>query len=178
MCFSFVLLHLNVCVSAGGRSGVHVEFSSISFYFRSYGDLSDEEMDRVCQFLHNRVQNQEKTQLYQLTACFKAFKRCVQIVVQFSKSCFKIRESFLLLSQQRRQSPASWRLFTLPCVLRCSVAFRNAVSCVDDLDESRSLQLKSLLSEYFDKRRDRSLALAPVDVEELDKYKVKYEHSD
>lgn len=52
------------------------------------------------------------------------------------------------------------------------------MSCGDDLDESRSLQLKSLLSEYFDKRRDRSLALAPVDVEELDKYKVKHAHSD
>ncbi|XP_044028662.1 ATP-dependent DNA helicase Q4 isoform X2 [Siniperca chuatsi] len=111
----------------GGRSGVHVEFSSISFYFRSYGDLSDEEMDRVCQFLHNRVQNQERTQLYQLTACFKAFK---------------------------------------------SVAFNNVSSCVDYLDESRSLQLKSLLSEYFDKRRDRGHTLTPVDIEELDKYKL------
>ncbi|MEQ2211552.1 hypothetical protein XENOCAPTIV_006478 [Xenoophorus captivus] len=59
----------------GGRSGILVEFSSPSFYFRSYGDLSDEEMDRVCQFLYNRVQDQERTQLYQLTACFKAFKR-------------------------------------------------------------------------------------------------------
>ncbi|XP_073338845.1 ATP-dependent DNA helicase Q4 isoform X2 [Pagrus major] len=113
--------------SAGGRSGIHVEFSSISFYFRSYGDLSDVEMDRVCQFLHNRVQNQERTQLYQLTACFKAFK---------------------------------------------SVAFLHVSSCVDDLDESRSLHLKSLLSEYFDKRRDRSHTLAPVDVEELEKYNL------
>ncbi|KAM9340011.1 ATP-dependent DNA helicase Q4 [Symphorus nematophorus] len=112
---------------AGGRSGVHVEFSSLSFYFRSYGDLSDEEMDRVCQFLHNRVQNQERTQLYQLTACLKAFK---------------------------------------------SVAYRSVSSCIDELDESRSLQLKSLLSEYFDKRRDRNHTVAPVDMEELDKYKL------
>ncbi|XP_078124064.1 ATP-dependent DNA helicase Q4 [Sander vitreus] len=113
--------------SVGGRSGVHIEFSSLSFYFRSFGDLSDEEMDRVCQFLHNRVQNQERTQLYQLTACFKAFK---------------------------------------------SVAFQSASSCLEDLDESRSLKLKDLLSEYFDKRRDRSHMLAPVDIEELDKYKL------
>ncbi|XP_054461672.1 ATP-dependent DNA helicase Q4 [Anoplopoma fimbria] len=113
--------------SVGGSSGVHVELSSLSFYFRSFGDLSDEEMDRVCQFLHNRVQNQERTQLYQLTACFKAFK---------------------------------------------SVAFQSAQSCLEDLDESRSLQLKVLLSEYFDKRRDRGLMLAPVDIEELDKYKL------
>ena len=47
-------------------------------------------------------------------------------------------------------------------------------SCVDDLDESRSLRLKSLLSEYFDKRRDRSQTLAPLDVEELNKYNVKH----
>uniref|UniRef100_A0A3Q1IGJ1 DNA 3'-5' helicase n=1 Tax=Anabas testudineus TaxID=64144 RepID=A0A3Q1IGJ1_ANATE len=111
----------------GGRSGILVEFSSPSFYFRSYGDLSDEEMDRVCQFLHNRVQDQEKTQLYQLTTCFKAFK---------------------------------------------SVAFQSVLSCVDNLDESRSLQLKNLLSEYFDKRRDKDHTLKPVDIEELDKYKL------
>ena len=59
----------------GGRSGIMVEFSSISFYFRSYGDLDDEEMDRVCEFLHGRVLAQERTQLYQLSACFKAFQR-------------------------------------------------------------------------------------------------------
>uniref|UniRef100_A0A3B5PVH0 DNA 3'-5' helicase n=1 Tax=Xiphophorus maculatus TaxID=8083 RepID=A0A3B5PVH0_XIPMA len=111
----------------GGRSGVLVEFSSPSFYFRSYGDLSDEEMDKVCQFLYNRVQDQEKTQLYQLTACFKAFK---------------------------------------------SVAFQTVTSCLDDLDENRSLQLKNLLSEYFDKRRDRDHSLRPEDLEELDKYKL------
>ncbi|KAM9386011.1 ATP-dependent DNA helicase Q4 [Pholidichthys leucotaenia] len=112
---------------AGGRSGVLVEFSSLSFHFRSYGDLDDDEMDRVCQFLHSRVQEQERTQLYQLTACFKAFK---------------------------------------------SVAYQSVLSCVDDLDESRSLQLKNLLSEYFDKMRDRDHTLTPVDLEELDKYKL------
>ncbi|XP_030596861.1 ATP-dependent DNA helicase Q4 isoform X2 [Archocentrus centrarchus] len=112
---------------AGGRSGVLVEFSCPSFYFRSYGDLSDEEMDRVCQFLHKRVQDQERTQLYQLTTCFKAFK---------------------------------------------SVAYRSVFSCVDDLDESRSLQLKSLLSEYFDKRRDGDHTLTSLDPEDLDKYKL------
>ncbi|XP_026155318.1 ATP-dependent DNA helicase Q4 isoform X2 [Mastacembelus armatus] len=111
----------------GGRSGVLVEFSSPSFYFRSYGDLTADEMDRVCWFLHSRVQDQERTQLYQLTACFKAFK---------------------------------------------SVAFQSVLSCIDDLDESRSLQLKDLLSEYFDKRRDRDHTLKPVDIEELDKYKL------
>ncbi|KAG9355410.1 hypothetical protein JZ751_000248 [Albula glossodonta] len=58
-----------------GKSGVLVEFSSLSFYFRSYGDLTADEMDKVCEFLHRRVQAQERTQLYQLKACFKAFCR-------------------------------------------------------------------------------------------------------
>uniref|UniRef100_A0A672Z955 DNA 3'-5' helicase n=1 Tax=Sphaeramia orbicularis TaxID=375764 RepID=A0A672Z955_9TELE len=111
----------------GGCSGVLVEFSDPSFYFRSYGDLSDDEMDRVCQFLHNRVQEQEKTQLFQLTACFKAFK---------------------------------------------SVAYQRVSSCVDDLEESRSLELKNLLLEYFEKRRDQNHTFTPVDIEELDKYKL------
>ncbi|KAK5911139.1 hypothetical protein CgunFtcFv8_005341 [Champsocephalus gunnari] len=57
------------------------------------------------------------------------------------------------------------------CALCCSVAFPSASSCVDDLDESRSLRLKDLLSDYFDKRRDLSQMLAPVYIEELDKYK-------
>lgn len=46
-------------------------------------------------------------------------------------------------------------------------------SCGDDLDDGRSLQLKSLLSEYFDKRRERAGVPAPEDCEGLDKYKVK-----
>ncbi|KAJ0055103.1 hypothetical protein NL108_009036, partial [Boleophthalmus pectinirostris] len=118
-----------ICVfyGVGGRSGVMVEFSAPSFYFRSYGDLSNEEMDQVCHFLHNRVQSQEATQLYQLTSCFKAFK---------------------------------------------SVAYQRVTSCVDDLDESRSLQLKSLLFEYFEKRRDQHHTLAPMEIEELDRFKL------
>lgn len=69
-------------------------------------------------------------------------------------------------------------LFTLTVcnsifVLFRSVAFQSALSCVDNLDESRSTQLKNFLSDYFDKRRDKAHALKPVDIEELDKYKVR-----
>ncbi|XP_077404749.1 ATP-dependent DNA helicase Q4 [Vanacampus margaritifer] len=114
--------------TAGGRSGVLVEFASLSFYFRSYGDLSDEELDKVCRFLHKRVQDRERSQLYQLSACFKAFK---------------------------------------------SVAFKSVLSCVDDLDAGRSLRLKDLLSDYFDKRRERDFALEPLEPEDsLDQYKL------
>ncbi|KAG7458240.1 hypothetical protein MATL_G00236080 [Megalops atlanticus] len=96
-----------------GKSGVLVEFSSLSFYFRSYGDLTADEMDRVCDFLHRRVQAQEKTQLYQLKACFRAFR---------------------------------------------SVAYRNCSFCTDEMDEERSLKLKELLRDYFDKKKELDLS--------------------
>lgn len=96
-----------------GRSGILVEFSALSFYFRSFGDLTADELDQVCEFLHGRVQAQERTQLYQLKTCFKAFR---------------------------------------------SVAYRNCSFCMDELDEERSLKLKELLSDYFDKRRDLDMS--------------------
>ncbi|XP_053349184.1 ATP-dependent DNA helicase Q4 [Clarias gariepinus] len=96
-----------------GRTGIHVEFSALSFYFRSYGDLTAEELDEVCAFLHGRVQMQERTQLYQLKASFKAFR---------------------------------------------SVAYRNCSFCMDELDEARSLKLKELLADYFEKRRDLDIS--------------------
>ncbi|XP_030203945.1 ATP-dependent DNA helicase Q4 isoform X2 [Gadus morhua] len=112
---------------SGGRSGIVVEFSSISFYFRSYGDLDDEEMDRVCEFLHRRVLSQEKTKLYQLSACFKAFQ---------------------------------------------SVGYCNVSACVDALEAGRSLRLKALLSEYFDKKLDRARLQELQDDEELHPLKL------
>ncbi|MCJ8746110.1 hypothetical protein PDJAM_G00138050 [Pangasius djambal] len=96
-----------------GRSGIHVEFSTLSFYFRSYGDLTAEELDEMCAFLYGRVQTQERTQLYQLKASFKAFR---------------------------------------------SVAYRNCSFCMDELDEARSLRLKELLADYFEKRRDLDMS--------------------
>uniref|UniRef100_A0A8C9VIJ7 DNA 3'-5' helicase n=1 Tax=Scleropages formosus TaxID=113540 RepID=A0A8C9VIJ7_SCLFO len=96
-----------------GRSGVLVEFSNLSLYFRSYGDLTADEMDDVCEFLHQRVIAQEKTQLCQLKACFKAFR---------------------------------------------SVAYQNCSFCTDERDEDRSLKLKALLKDYFDKKMDFDLS--------------------
>ncbi|RVE67270.1 hypothetical protein OJAV_G00115630 [Oryzias javanicus] len=104
---------------AGGRSGVLVEFSAASFHFRSYGDLSPEEMDGLCRFLHGRVQEQERTRLRQLTACFQAFR---------------------------------------------SVAFQS----VHLLDGSRSQQLKALLSEYFDRKKERGGAIQQEQLQEPD----------
>nr|XP_056710119.1 ATP-dependent DNA helicase Q4 [Euleptes europaea] len=57
-----------------GKSGVLVEFSALSFHLRSYGDLTDRELDSVCTFLHRRVVGREKTALRQLQLCFRAFQ--------------------------------------------------------------------------------------------------------
>lgn len=56
-------------------SGVLVEFAELAFHLRAYGDLSEEELDSLCQFLHRRVVAREKAALGQLRACFRAFKR-------------------------------------------------------------------------------------------------------
>ncbi|XP_054023504.1 ATP-dependent DNA helicase Q4 [Dryobates pubescens] len=60
--------------SKNGKSGVLVEFDDLSFHFRAYGDLSTDELDSVCEFLHQRVVAREKTALGQLRACFRAFR--------------------------------------------------------------------------------------------------------
>ncbi|KAM4686328.1 ATP-dependent DNA helicase Q4 [Amazona ochrocephala] len=59
---------------SNGKSGVLVEFGDLSFHLRAYGDLSAEELDSVCDFLHQRVVAREKVALGQLRACFQAFQ--------------------------------------------------------------------------------------------------------
>ncbi|XP_043924010.1 ATP-dependent DNA helicase Q4 [Protopterus annectens] len=68
------LSHTQQGFKGTGKSGVLVEFSNLSFYFRSYRDLTLEELDSVCEYLHQRVMKQEKTGLFQLQACFRAFR--------------------------------------------------------------------------------------------------------
>ncbi|XP_074683290.1 ATP-dependent DNA helicase Q4 isoform X1 [Strix aluco] len=58
-----------------GKTGVLVEFGDLSFHLRAYGDLTDGELDSVCDFLHRRVVAREKAALGQLRACFQAFQR-------------------------------------------------------------------------------------------------------
>ncbi|KAM6972986.1 ATP-dependent DNA helicase Q4 [Aplochiton taeniatus] len=121
------LRQLQWSIDKAGRSGILVEFSSLSFYLRSYGDLSPEEMDRVCDFLHRRVKAQENTQLYQLSACFKAFS---------------------------------------------SMAYPSVSSCGDALEQGRSVQLKALLSDYFEKRRDQTLCHSLEEEQEVSRLKL------
>ncbi|XP_074753644.1 ATP-dependent DNA helicase Q4 [Athene noctua] len=56
------------------KTGVLVEFEDLSFHLRAYGDLTDDELDSICDFLHRRVVAREKAALGQLRACFQAFQ--------------------------------------------------------------------------------------------------------
>ncbi|NP_001072882.1 ATP-dependent DNA helicase Q4 [Xenopus tropicalis] len=67
-----------------GRSGVLVEFGRLSFHFRSYGDLTDQELDEVCDFLHQKVTSRERTSLNQLKSCFRAFQ---SVAYRTSSAC-------------------------------------------------------------------------------------------
>ncbi|CAM4495464.1 unnamed protein product [Caretta caretta] len=79
-----------------GKSGVLVEFSDLSFHLRSYGDLTDQEMDSVCNFLHHRVTTRETTTLCQLQACFRAFQSVAcQASTLYSERVDKERSSQL-----------------------------------------------------------------------------------
>ncbi|XP_077207416.1 ATP-dependent DNA helicase Q4 isoform X2 [Paroedura picta] len=60
--------------SVSGKSRVLVEFSELSFCLRSSGDLTDQELDSVCDFLHRRVTGREKAALRQLQLCFHGFQ--------------------------------------------------------------------------------------------------------
>ncbi|KAM6457680.1 ATP-dependent DNA helicase Q4 [Liasis olivaceus] len=66
------------------KSKILVEFKELSFHLRSYGDLSDDELDAVCDFLHQRVMGREKAALHQLQVCFQAFQ---SVAFPTSNSC-------------------------------------------------------------------------------------------
>ena len=53
-----------------------VELTDLAFHLRSPGDLTDHEVDEVTEFLSERVETQEKTELYQLHKFFNTLKRC------------------------------------------------------------------------------------------------------
>ncbi|XP_032227814.1 ATP-dependent DNA helicase Q4 [Nematostella vectensis] len=57
-----------------GQSGILVEFSDLSLRVRAPGDLTDEERDQVVDFLDDRIQAEERTQLEQLTTLYSSLK--------------------------------------------------------------------------------------------------------
>ena len=69
------MIYVLLLFSAPRKTGVMVEFSELAYHFRSPGDLDIEELDDILQFLHTRVQRQEKTELYNLSRLYQALKR-------------------------------------------------------------------------------------------------------
>jgi ATP-dependent DNA helicase Q4 len=43
-----------------------IEFSDLAYHFRTPGDFTTEELDSILQFMHERVQRQEKTKIRHL----------------------------------------------------------------------------------------------------------------
>ncbi|XP_050796528.1 ATP-dependent DNA helicase Q4 isoform X3 [Gopherus flavomarginatus] len=92
-----------------GKSGILVEFGNLSFHLRSYGDLTDREIDSVCNFLHHRVTARETATLCQLQACFRAFQSVAcQASALYSERVDKERSSRLkaLLMDYFEKKPA------------------------------------------------------------------------
>ena len=48
------------------KSGVMVEMEDLSFHFRSAGDLTDDELEEITDFLSERMNTQEASELHQL----------------------------------------------------------------------------------------------------------------
>ncbi|TKC44305.1 hypothetical protein EI555_001751 [Monodon monoceros] len=57
-------------------TGVLVEFRELAFHLHSPGDLTAQERDQICDFLHGRVQAREQEALARLHRTFRAFHSC------------------------------------------------------------------------------------------------------
>lgn len=62
-------------LSSSGQSGILVEFEDNSMHVRAPGDLCNEERDQVCDFLDDRIQAEERTQLKQLNKLHSSLKK-------------------------------------------------------------------------------------------------------
>lgn len=61
-------------MSSSGQSGILVEFTDNAMHVRTPGDLRNEDRDEVCDFVNDRIQAEERTQLKQLTQLSTALK--------------------------------------------------------------------------------------------------------
>ncbi|XP_078609294.1 ATP-dependent DNA helicase Q4-like [Branchiostoma floridae x Branchiostoma japonicum] len=86
------------------RTGLLAEFTDVSFLLRAPGDLTDDQLEEVSDFLYGRVESQERTELRQLKAVFQAltdvsheeFWHCAEEVDQARSEQLKVtlREYF------------------------------------------------------------------------------------
>uniref|UniRef100_A0A8C0FIK1 DNA 3'-5' helicase n=1 Tax=Bubo bubo TaxID=30461 RepID=A0A8C0FIK1_BUBBB len=103
-----------------GKTGVLVEFGDLSFHLRAYGDLTDRELDSVCDFLHGRVVAREKAALGQLRACFQAFQSLGPVLLQDWESRIRadIRHFLTVRQDEKFSGRAVARIFhgiSSPC---------------------------------------------------------------
>jgi len=108
-----------------GQSGILVEFTDLSMHIRVPGDLSDEERDYVCDFLEDRIQAEERSQLQQLqfvydslrSVSFSEYWYCADDVDKesdtqlkdivrsyFEDSCDKTKQELAALTKARKDS--------------------------------------------------------------------------
>jgi len=57
------------------KSGILVEFSNLSFRVVAPGNLGEDEMDEVLEFLYNKTWDQMRKELYQLEKVYQALLR-------------------------------------------------------------------------------------------------------
>jgi ATP-dependent DNA helicase Q4 len=62
-------------LSSSGQSGILVEFEDNSMHIRAPGDLNNEERDEVCDFLDDRIQAEERTQIKQLSLLHSSLRK-------------------------------------------------------------------------------------------------------
>lgn len=117
-------------------TGVLVEFSELAFYLHSPGDLTAQEKDQICGFLHGRVQAREREALACLRLMFQAFHRCRG-------------GGQSMVSPPHPSTPRPQGL-ALMISSHPSVAFPSCGPCLEQPDNDRSTRLKALLSHYFE----------------------------
>ena len=70
------IVHTSVAGPEGSKkSGVVVEFSTLCYHLRSPGDMSPDELDEVVDFLMERIETQEKTELFHLENFHRTLER-------------------------------------------------------------------------------------------------------
>lgn len=135
-------------------TGVLVEFRETAFHLHSLGDLTPQEMDQICDFLHGRVQAREQEALTRLHHTFRAFHR------------FKRR-----WAGRGPPHPAPGRSLLTGSPL-CSVAFPSCGPCLEQPAWEHSNRLKAVLSQYFEEESEQPGDLEPEDDPELGQDRV------
>lgn len=131
-----------------------MEFRETAFHLHSPGDLTAQEMDQICDFLHGRVQAREQEALTRLHHTFRAFHRC-----------------------KRRSAghgpphPAPGRPLLTGSPLR-SVAFPSCGPCLEQPAWEHSSRLKAVLSQYFEEESEQPGGLEPEDDPKLGQDRV------